>query len=135
LITLSVYIVWLSIRIGFGHHVLSGVVQLSGWLLFLPLASRTTRTPNAPDRDDPDGLVRFYMNDLRATSSFSPIFFMSLAGALVLFAGLEMEMGLGWRNLLPVPGLLVLAYFLAKHHNNRKRLAQIQASFGSELHE
>ena len=134
LVVLSTYIFRLFVDLH-GRHVVSSAVQLSGWLLLIPLTYLNTHEPNVPDRYDPDGMVRFYVNELRTNSKFSLPFCLFVAGGLAVMAGLEMAPPHCWTRLLPLLVLPVLAFPLVTRHNNRKRLAQIESSFGSTLHE
>jgi len=86
-----------------------------------------TREPNVPDRDDPAGLIRFYVDELSAISRTSLTFWMFVVGVLLVIAGFELAIGFGWQSVMPLLWLPALALFLAKHRKNRRRLAQVEA--------
>jgi len=104
-----------------------------GLSLLAPMLYLRTREPDVPNRDDQAGLLRFYVNELSAASSNSMGFWMFVMGALITSVGFELTAPPQWESVLPLlllPVLIwlpVLAWLLAKHRNNRRRLAQIEA--------
>jgi hypothetical protein len=116
------------LQIAMGRDIIGSVVQLSGLLLLIPMLYVRTREPDVPDRDDRDGMIRFYVDELSAMSSFSITFWMFVVGALLMIVGPELTMAVGWQRTIPPLLLLpLLALFLAKHLNNRRRLTQVEA--------
>jgi hypothetical protein len=116
-----------------GRHIFSNTVLLLGLSLLAPMLYLRTREPDVPNRDDQAGLLRFYVNELSAASSNSMGFWMFVMGALITSVGFELTAPPQWESVLPLlllPVLIwlpVLAWLLAKHRNNRRRLAQIEA--------
>jgi hypothetical protein len=131
LIVLLIYALPLLFQLAIGRDIVSDIVQFLGWLLLAPMIYLRTREPNVPDRDNQIGLLRFYVDELSATSSTSLTFWMFVLGALLLIVGFELAIGFGWERVVPLLVLPALAYFLAKHRNNRRRLAQIEALLGT----
>jgi len=122
-------LIWCSmsiLQIATGHKILGNAIQLLGWLLVAPLMYLLSREPDVPDRDDQPKLVQFYASELSAVASNSLPFWMFVAGALFLMCGLELTVRRGWMSMLPLLLLPALAYLLAKHVSNRRRLAQIK---------
>ncbi|MBB5061718.1 hypothetical protein [Granulicella mallensis] len=116
------------VDIALGRHIFSNTVLLLGLLLLAPMLYLRSREPNVPDRDDPTGLVRFYVDELSATSSNSLTFWMFVVGASFMVVGFELATGFGWQSVIPLLLLLpALALLLAKHRKNRRRLAQVEA--------
>ena len=122
-----IYVLESLFDIAIGRHIFSNTVLLLGLLLLVPMIYRLTREPNVPDRDDPTGLVRFYVDELSAKSSTSLTFWMFVVGVLLMIAGLELAIGFGWQSVMPLLWLPALVLFLAKHRSNRRRLAQVEA--------
>jgi len=115
------------VDVAIGRHILSNTVLLLGLLLLAPMLYLRTREPNVPDRDDNAGLVRFYVDELSAISSNSLTFWMFVVGALLMIFGFELEIRFGWESVISLLWLLGLLLFLAKHRQNRRRLAQVEA--------
>lgn len=114
------------LQIATGHAVLGNALQLLGWLLVVPMTYLRTREPDVPDRDDQANLVRFYVNELSASSRNSLPFWMVVAGTLFLICGFELTVRGGWLAMMPFILLPILAWFIAMHISNRRRLAQIK---------
>lgn len=122
-----------------GRHIFSNTVLLLGLSLLAPMLYLRTREPDVPDRDDQAGLVRFYVNELSAATSTSKTFWMFVMGALITVIGIELKAPLQWDQwesvlpllLLPVLILFPVACVVAKHRNNRRRLAQVEALIGT----
>jgi hypothetical protein len=121
-----------TLGIAMGRNIPADAAQLVGYLLMIPMVYRRTREPDVPDRDDQANLVRFYVNEMSALSRNSLSFWMFVAGVLVLTCGWDLEVAreLTGVVILSFPWLLLLALFLAKHVNNRRRFAQIEALLG-----
>jgi hypothetical protein len=115
------------IDVALGLHLFSNAVQLLGSFLLAPMMYRLTREPNVPDRDDPTGLIRFYVDELSAFSSASLTFCMFAVGDLLMIVGFELKIRSGWGRVAPLLWLPVLVLFLAKRRSNRRRLAQVEA--------
>ncbi len=99
----------------------------------IPMVYLRTREPDVPDSDDQANLVRFYANEMSALSRNSLSFWMFIAGVLVWTCGWDLEVfavGLTGVAILSFLSLLLVALFLAKHVNNRRRFAQIEALLG-----
>ena len=126
-----IYVLESLVDIAMGRHIFSNTLLLLGLLLLTPMMYRLTREPNVPDRDDPTGLVRFYVDELSAKSSTSLTFWMFVVGALLMIAGMELAIEFGWQSVMPLLWLPVLVLFLAKRFNNRRRLAQVEALLGA----
>ena len=126
-----IYVLESLVDIAMGRHIFSNTLLLLGLLLLTPMMYRLTREPNVPDRDDPTGLVRFYVDELSAKSSTSLTFWMFVVGALLMIAGMELAIEFGWQSVMPLLWLPVLVLFLAKRLNNRRRLAQVEALLGA----
>jgi hypothetical protein len=115
------------------RHIFGNTVLLLGLSLLAPMLYLRTREPDVPDSDDPAALLRFYRNELSAASGTSMTFWMFVTGALITIVGFDLTAPLQWERLLAVlllPVLIwlpLLALFLAKHRNNRRRLAQVEA--------
>jgi hypothetical protein len=126
-----------TLGIAMGRNIPADAAQLVGYLLMIPMVYLRTREPDVPDRDDQANLVRFYVNEMSALSRNSLSFWMFVAGVLLLtcgwgLEGLEFAPRLGLMSIV-IPSflwLLVLALLLAKHVNNRRRFAQIEALLG-----
>jgi hypothetical protein len=121
-----------TLGIAMGRHIPADAAQLVGYLLMIPMVYLSTREPDVPDRDDQANLVRFYVKEMSARSRNSLSFWMFVAGVLVLTCGWDLEVAreLTGVVILSFPWLLLLALFLAKHVNNRRRFAQIEALLG-----
>jgi hypothetical protein len=119
------------IDVALGRQIFSNAVQLLGAFLLAPMMYRLTREPNVPDRDDPTGLIRFYVDELSAFSSASLAFCMFAVGDLLLIAGFALKISTGWLRVAPLLWLPVLVLFLAKRLNNRRRLVQVKALLGA----
>jgi len=115
----------------FGKHTFGNSFLLLGSVLMAPMMYRLSREPNVPDRDDPTGLIRFYVDELSAISSTSLTFWMFVVGVLLVIAGYELAIGFGWQSVMPLLWLPVLVLFLAKHRSNRRRLVQVEALLGA----
>ena len=121
-----------TVRIAMGRGIPGNLAQLAGYLLLIPMLYLRTREPDVPDSDDQANLVRFYANQMSALSRNSPSFWMFVAGMLLLTGGWDLEFARGFTSIviLSFLSLLLLALFLAKHVNNRRRFAQIEALLG-----
>jgi cell division protein FtsW (lipid II flippase) len=115
-----------------GRNIPADAAQLVGYLLMIPMVYLRTREPDVPDCDDQANLVRFYVKEMSALSRNSLSFWMFVAGVLVLTCGWDLEVAreLTGVVILSFLWLLLLALFLAKHVNNRRRFAQIEALLG-----
>ncbi|WP_162539365.1 hypothetical protein [Granulicella sp. WH15] len=118
--------------IAMSRNIPGNAAQLAGYLLLIPMLYLRTREPDVPDRDDQPNLVRFYANEMSALSRNSLSFWMFLAGVLLLTCGWELEFarGLVGIGIISFFSLVMLALFLAKHVNDRRRFAQIEALLG-----
>jgi len=123
--------------IAMGRDIPGNTALLVGYLLVIPWFYRRTREPDVPDRDDQPGLVRFYANEMSALARNSLSFWMFLAGVLVLTCGWELEFARGVTSfaILWFLSLLLLASFVAKHVNDRRRFVQIEALLGRPANE
>lgn len=122
-----------TLGIAMGRHIPGNAAQLVGYLLMIPMVYLRTREPDVPDRDDQANLVRFYANEMSALSRNSLSFWMFIAGVLFLTCGWDLEffaLGLTGVVILSFLSLLLVALFLAKHVNNRRRFAQIESLLG-----
>ena len=119
------------VDVAMGRHIFSSTVLLLGLVFLAPMMYLRTREPNVPDRDDPTGLIRFYVDELSALSSTSLTFWMFVVGVLLVIAGYELAIGFGWQSVMPLLWLPVLVLFLAKHRSNRRRLVQVEALLGA----
>jgi hypothetical protein len=118
-----------SLEILIGRRTIGNAVVMLGWLLLCPELYLRGREPEVPDLDDRSGLIRFYVDELSASSGTSSMrFWMSVAGSVVLAAGYATALSSVWAGML---GILWLAVFLVPHHRDRKRLAQVRALLGS----
>jgi hypothetical protein len=122
-----IYVLQFLFDVAIGRHIFSNTVLLLGLLLVAPTIYLRSREPNVPDRDDPTGLVRFYVDELSATSSNSLTFWMFVVGALLMIAGFELGIGFGWQSVMPLLLFPALALFLVQHRKNRRRLAKVEA--------
>lgn len=112
-----------------GRHAIGNAAVMLGMLFLCRVLYLYFREPEVPDRDDHPGLIRFYVDELTASSSTSSMqFWLSLAGALLLAAGYGITMSSVWAGFL---GIFLLAFFLVRQHCDRKRLAQVQALLSS----
>lgn len=108
-----------------GRHAIGNAALMLGMLLLCRVLYLYFREPDVPDRDDRPGVIRFYVDELSASSSMSSVqFWLSLAGALLLAVGYGVTMSSVWAGLL---GIFLLAFFLIRQQCDRKRLAQVQA--------
>lgn len=112
-----------------GRHAIGNAAVILGMLFLCRVLYLYFREPEVLDRDDRPGLIRFYVDELSASSSASSMqFWLSLAGALLLAAGYVIAMSSAWAGFL---GIFLLAFFLVRQHCDRKRLAQVQALLSS----
>jgi hypothetical protein len=111
-----------------GRHAIGNAAVMLGMLLLCRVLYLYFREPDVPDRDDRPGVIRFYVDELSASSSTSAQFWLSLAGALLLAVGYGITMSSVWAGSL---GILLLAFFLVRQHCDHKRLAQVQALLSS----
>jgi hypothetical protein len=58
-----------SFEILIGRRTISNAVVMLGWLLLCPELYLRGREPEVPDLDDRSGLIRFYVDELSASSS------------------------------------------------------------------
>jgi hypothetical protein len=122
------------IQIFLGHDVVANTAVSMGYLLLGGAQYISSREPVVPDRDDQPGLIRFYLDELTASSSMASVrFWMFLAGDLFIAAGFELVAFLSWERVLGLVWLAVLVFVLLKQQRNRKRIAQIQALLPSLL--
>ena len=121
-----------TFRIAMGRDIPGNAAQLVGYLLLMPMVYLHTREPDVPDSDDQADLVRFYANEMSARSRNSLSFWMFVAGMLLLTCGWDLEFARGLTSIVMLSflPLLLLALFLAKHVNHRRRFAQIEALLG-----
>lgn len=127
LLPLLLFVLESFIDVALGHDVFSNTALLLGLLLLAPTLYLRTREPNVPDRDDPTGLTRFYVEELSAVSRNSLTFWMFVVGFVPIILGFELKIRFGWESVVSLLWLLGLALFLAKHRSNRRRLAQVEA--------
>lgn len=107
-----------------GRHVLGNAAVTLGMLLLCRVLYLYFREPDVPGRDDRPGVIRFYVDELSASSSASSVQFgLSLAGALLLAVGYGITMSSVWAGFLRI---FLLAFLLVRQHCDRKRLAQVQ---------
>jgi hypothetical protein len=112
-----------------GRHAMGNAAVMLGMLLLCRLLYLCFREPEVPDRDDRPGMIRFYVDELSASSSTSSVqFWLSLASALLLAAGYGITMSSVWAGFL---GVFWLPFVLVRQHCDRKRLAQVQALLSS----
>jgi hypothetical protein len=112
-----------------GHHAIGNAAVMLGMLLLCRVVYLYYREPAVPDRDDRSGLIRFYVDELSASSSTSSVqFWLSLAGTLFLAAGYGITMSSVWAGF---PGIFLLVVFLVRQHYAGRRLTQVQALLSS----
>jgi hypothetical protein len=123
----------LTLRMIAGRDIPANAAQFLGYLLILPMLYLRTREPEVPDLDDQRGLIRFYRKEVFDWSRNSLYFWMFVAGALLGICGFVLSVPRGPVGAVVISSamLLLLALFLAKHVNDRRRLEQIEALLGA----
>jgi hypothetical protein len=124
----------LSAILGIAMHrdVLGNTAQLVGCLLLMPTLYLRSREPNVPDMDDQANVLQFYVNEMSLLSRNSLSFWMFIAGMISVAYGWDLVFarGLFGMVVLSFIPLSLMALFLAKHANNRRRYEQIEALLG-----